>query len=79
MTMKGAKEGKKKCKTYNTGDSPVVTDLSTNPALSGLSMGERTGSRIFHWVWSYVLGTSNWPVDIPRGTETQHCHEAYRC
>jgi hypothetical protein len=42
-------------KTYNTRDSPVVTDLSTNLALTGLSMGERTGSRAFLWVWSYVL------------------------
>lgn len=41
--------------TYNTRDSPVVTDLSTNLAISSLSMGERTGSRIFCYVWSYVL------------------------
>ncbi|KAL2023819.1 hypothetical protein VTK56DRAFT_1086 [Thermocarpiscus australiensis] len=42
-------------KTYNTGDSPVVTDLSTSPAVSGLSKGERTGPRAFHCVWSYVV------------------------
>ncbi|KAK3505263.1 hypothetical protein B0T13DRAFT_32988 [Neurospora crassa] len=24
-------------------------------ALTGLSMGERTGSRVFQWVWSYVV------------------------
>ncbi|KAK1570199.1 uncharacterized protein LY79DRAFT_527281, partial [Colletotrichum navitas] len=41
-------------KTYNTGHSPVVTDPTTTPALIGLSMGERTGSRVFQWVWSYV-------------------------
>ncbi|KZL63628.1 hypothetical protein CT0861_13199 [Colletotrichum tofieldiae] len=34
--------------------SLVVTDPTTNPALTGLSMGERTGSRVFLWVWSYV-------------------------
>jgi hypothetical protein len=34
-------------KTYNTGYSLVVTDPTTNPALTGLTMGERTGSRIF--------------------------------
>ncbi|KAH7367772.1 hypothetical protein B0T11DRAFT_57852 [Plectosphaerella cucumerina] len=34
-------------KTYNTGYSLVVTDPTTNPALTGLSMGERTGSRVF--------------------------------
>jgi hypothetical protein len=33
-------------KTYNTGDSLVVTDPTTSPALIGLSMGERTGSRV---------------------------------
>ncbi|KAL0936977.1 hypothetical protein CTRU02_209193 [Colletotrichum truncatum] len=45
----------KKYKTYNTRYSLVVTDPTTNPALTGLSMGERTGSRVFQWVWSYVL------------------------
>ena len=43
-------------KTYNTRDSLVVTDPTTNPALSGLTKGERTGSRIFQMVWSYVRG-----------------------
>ncbi|EGZ71706.1 hypothetical protein NEUTE2DRAFT_64480 [Neurospora tetrasperma FGSC 2509] len=42
-------------KTYNTRDSLVVTDPTTSLALTGLSMGERTGSRVFQWVWSYVL------------------------
>ncbi|RSL55599.1 hypothetical protein CEP54_009300 [Fusarium duplospermum] len=41
-------------KTYNSGDSLVVTDPTTNPPLTGLSMGERTGSRVLRWVWSYV-------------------------
>ncbi|KAK3944612.1 hypothetical protein QBC46DRAFT_404177 [Diplogelasinospora grovesii] len=41
-------------KTYNTRDSLVVTDPTTDLALSGLSMGERTGSRVFQWVWSYA-------------------------
>ena len=45
----------KKKKTYNTGDSLVVTDPTTNPALSGLTRGERTGSRAFQMVWSYVI------------------------
>ena len=42
-------------KTYNTRDSPVVTDPSTSLALTCLSMGERTGSRVFKWIWSYVI------------------------
>ncbi|KAK2016234.1 hypothetical protein LZ32DRAFT_615573 [Colletotrichum eremochloae] len=46
---------KKEAKTYNTRYSLVVTDPTTNPALTGLSMGERTGSRVFQWVWSLYL------------------------
>jgi hypothetical protein len=34
-------------KTYNTSDSLVVTDPTTNLALFGLSMGEQTGSPSF--------------------------------
>jgi hypothetical protein len=45
-------------KTYNSGDSLVVTDPTTNPPVSGLTMGERTGSRIFHYLWSYVQDSS---------------------
>ncbi|CAG1999994.1 unnamed protein product [Fusarium graminearum] len=43
-------------KTYNSGDSLVVTDPTTNPPVSGLTMGERTGSRIFHYLWSLTFG-----------------------
>ena len=53
-TKKGRGEGKKKKETYNTRDSLVVTDPTTSLALIGLSKGERTGSRVFQWVWSYV-------------------------
>ncbi|KAJ0144015.1 Alpha-ketoglutarate-dependent sulfonate dioxygenase [Fusarium oxysporum f. sp. albedinis] len=41
-------------KTYNTRYSLVVTDPTTNPALRGLTMGEQTGPRILHELWSYV-------------------------
>ena len=41
-------------KTYNTRDSLVVSDPTTSLAVAGLSMGERTGSRIFQCLWSYV-------------------------
>ena len=44
----------KKAKTYNTEDSQVVTDPSTNSALCCLYMGERTGSLVFSRMWSYV-------------------------
>ncbi|KAK0729266.1 hypothetical protein B0T21DRAFT_292040, partial [Apiosordaria backusii] len=54
----------KKKKTYNTEDSPVVTHLSTSSALSCLKRGERTGSRIFSWIWSYVKETGESRFDI---------------
>jgi hypothetical protein len=38
----------KTAKTYNTRDSLVVTDPTTDLALSSLSRGERTGSRAFY-------------------------------
>lgn len=33
----------KRAKTYNSGYSPVVTHLTTNPPVEGLTYGERTG------------------------------------
>jgi hypothetical protein len=36
--------GQTRPKTYNSGDSPVVTHLTTNPPVSCLSTAERTGS-----------------------------------
>ena len=41
-------------KTYNSGDSLVVTDPTTNPPLTGLITREQTGPDVFQWVWSYV-------------------------
>ncbi|KAF1842534.1 uncharacterized protein K460DRAFT_187356 [Cucurbitaria berberidis CBS 394.84] len=43
-------------KTYNSGDSLVVTHLTTNPPVSCLSTAERTGSAEFKILWSYVEG-----------------------
>ena len=45
---------KKMAKTYNSGDSPVVTHPSTNLPVSCLSTAERTGSAGFMILWSYV-------------------------
>jgi hypothetical protein len=45
----------KRSKTYNSGDSLVVTHLTTNPPVHCLYMAERTGSLIFSVLWSYVL------------------------
>jgi hypothetical protein len=40
--------------TYNIRDSPVVTHPSTSLTITSLSMGERTGSRVLWYLWSYV-------------------------
>jgi hypothetical protein len=45
-------------KTYNSGDSLVVTHLTTNPPVSCLSTAERTGSAEFKILWSYVEETN---------------------
>ena len=60
-TIVGKKRKKRlkiKQKTYNTGDSLVVTDPTTSPALRGLCLGERTGPSVLHELWSYVLVTT---------------------
>ncbi|KAF2022539.1 hypothetical protein EK21DRAFT_83148 [Setomelanomma holmii] len=41
-------------KTYNSGDSPVVTHLTTSLPVHCLSKAERTGSPVFNVLWSYV-------------------------
>jgi hypothetical protein len=49
------KESKKiNAKTYNSGDSLVVTHLTTNPPVSCLNRAERTGSLVLKILWSYV-------------------------
>jgi hypothetical protein len=47
----------KKIITYNSGDSLVVTHLTTNPPVQCLSTAERTGSSVFIVLWSYVEET----------------------
>jgi hypothetical protein len=46
-------------KTYNTGDSLIITDPTTNLALRSLTMGERTGPRILYELWSYVINSEH--------------------
>jgi hypothetical protein len=43
-----------KTKTYNSGDSPMVTHLTTKPPVSLLSTTEQTGNAKFEILWSYV-------------------------
>ena len=45
---------KKMAKTYNSGYSPVVTHLTTNPPVSCLNIAEQTGSIVLKILWSYV-------------------------
>ena len=45
---------KSQTKKYNSGDSLVVTHLTTNPPVHCLSTAERTGSADFSVLWSYV-------------------------
>ena len=45
---------KKMAKTYNSGDSLVVTHLTTDPPVHCLYMAERTGSLVLSVLWSYV-------------------------
>ncbi|OJJ75294.1 hypothetical protein ASPBRDRAFT_482298 [Aspergillus brasiliensis CBS 101740] len=49
---------KEKITTYNRRDSLVVTHPTTNLPACGLSTAERTGSPIFHTLWSYVRDLS---------------------
>ena len=49
----------KKVKTYNSGYSPVVTHLTTNPPVEGLTCGERTGPSGLLRLWSYVSVNDN--------------------
>ena len=42
-------------KTNNSGDSRLVTDVNTNPPVSSLSTGERTGSSVLWNLWSFVV------------------------
>jgi hypothetical protein len=48
------RRAKRYAKTYNSGDSLVVTHLTTNPPVSCLNRAERTGSLVLKILWSYV-------------------------
>ncbi len=55
-------ERPKNAKTYNSGDSLVVTDPTTNPPHCSLCKADRTGCPVFYKVWSYVLGKQRFCV-----------------
>jgi hypothetical protein len=54
-------------KTFNSGDSLVVTYLATNPPVAGLCKEEQTGFSVFRRLWSNVkelLCCQNISVDL---------------
>ena len=80
----------KENKTYSTRDSLVVTHPTTSLAVTirGLSMGERTGSRVFHHLWRYVLvtpcavdyiGNTGWILQEKGGLRTIGLSELDMC
>jgi hypothetical protein len=50
--------------TFNSGYSPVVTHLTTDPPVTSLSTAERTGSAIFLNLWSNVKTYGCHRVDV---------------
>jgi hypothetical protein len=60
LTVSLSKKLSGRAKTYNSGDSLVVTHLTTNPPVQCLTRAERTGSRDLIVLWSYV---KEWAVD----------------
>jgi hypothetical protein len=53
-------ETKNMAKTYNSGDSPVVTHLITGPPVKGLTYEDRTGFCALLSLWSYVEESRFW-------------------
>lgn len=62
---------RKKCKkiTYNRRYSPMVTHLTTNLPVEGLTCGEQTGSGVILRLWSYVTAGIILVVYILNGCE----------
>ncbi|RAH44040.1 hypothetical protein BO95DRAFT_483565 [Aspergillus brunneoviolaceus CBS 621.78] len=62
-------------KTYNRRDSLVVTHPTTNLPACGLSTAERTGSPIFHTLWSVLKSVGHLRADAnissPHALETR--------
>ena len=52
-------EGQKRAKTINSRYSLVVTHPTTNLPAHGLSTAERTGSPVFHVLWSIAYGIAD--------------------
>ena len=75
------KMAKRSPKTYNSGDSLVVTHLTTNPPVSCLYMAERTGSLIFMILWSYVQDKASLGIIYSSQTSSPyiggHVHYSY--
>ncbi|KAH7390766.1 hypothetical protein DE146DRAFT_142482 [Phaeosphaeria sp. MPI-PUGE-AT-0046c] len=51
-------------KTYNSGDSLMVTHSTTSPPVRCLNRAERTGSLVFNVLWSYVMSRAEYMISI---------------
>jgi hypothetical protein len=58
---------KAKMKTYDRGDSQLVTVASTDPPICSLCKAERTGCPVLYSLWSYVLDTCTIGGYMPPG------------
>ena len=58
-------ERKAKSKTINSRDSLVVTHPTTSLPAYGLSTAERTGSPVFHTLWSIAKGVGGHMIYNP--------------
>ena len=61
-----AKKNDQECKTINSRYSLVVTHPTTNLPAHGLSTAERTGSPVFHVLWSIAEQIFDSIVYIPQ-------------
>ena len=59
MTQIGPLNPRVQKKTYDSGDSPVVTHLTTNPPILCLYRDDRTGILALKVRWSYVIELEN--------------------
>jgi hypothetical protein len=60
----GSMHTQKQTKTFNSGDSPVVTHLTTSPPVRCLNRAERTGSLVFNVLWSNVEYTPSKSIHV---------------
>ncbi|ENI01519.1 hypothetical protein COCC4DRAFT_147898, partial [Bipolaris maydis ATCC 48331] len=68
------RDQKQSTKTYNSGDSPVVTRLTTSPPVEDLTCGERTRASAEFRRWSYVTEFFRMERDVAGKDEKRGQH-----